>query len=56
MTLKLKFMIKQINAATVLMATKKQVDNVAMEFAHLFALLMKTGSKEDVFASQDIIL
>ncbi len=56
MTLKLKFTTRKINVATVLTATKKQVGNVAMEFAHLFAPLMKIGFKEDVFASQDTIL
>jgi len=54
--LKLKFMIRKINVAIVSKATKRLVDKAAMEFAHLFAPLMKTISKEDVFASQATIL
>lgn len=55
MTLKLKSMTKRTNAVTVLKATEKQVGKAAMEYAHLFALSIKTGFEEDVSANLAII-
>jgi hypothetical protein len=51
--LRLKSTIKDFNAVTVSMDIKKYLVKVAMEYADLFAVRIKIGFQEDVYASLD---